>query len=77
MTSPGLRRVAWLGRPICRWRASRPPAAHDVAVGILQTPVQVLMPEQDVEREAFLGIRDRLSRELVAVVELLSPANKH
>ena len=34
------------------------------------------MPEQDVEREAFLGIRDRLSRELVAVVELLSPANK-
>jgi hypothetical protein len=35
------------------------------------------IPDQDVERESFLGIRDRLSRELVTVVELLSPANKH
>lgn len=46
------------------------------AAGILEAPVQVLMPEQDVEREAFLGVRDRLSRELVAVIELLSPSNK-
>lgn len=31
---------------------------------------------RDVERLAFLEVRDRQSRELVAVVELLSPSNK-
>jgi hypothetical protein len=43
----------------------------------LEAPAQVLTPEQDVEREAFLAVRDRLSRELVTVVELISPANKN
>lgn len=30
----------------------------------------------DVERQAFLEIRDRASRELVTVIEVLSPSNK-
>jgi hypothetical protein len=30
----------------------------------------------DVERQAYLEIRDRASRELVAVIEVLSPSNK-
>jgi hypothetical protein len=35
-----------------------------------------LPPAVDTERQAYLEIRDRQSRELVTVLELLSPANK-
>src|SRR5271157_1336526 len=34
------------------------------------------LPELDIERESFLEVRDRQSRELVTVVEVLSPTNK-
>jgi hypothetical protein len=34
------------------------------------------IPEVDVTREAYLEIRDRHTREVVTVVELLSPSNK-
>jgi hypothetical protein len=43
----------------------------------LIAPVQVLLPSVDVEREAFIEIRDRRNRQLVTVIELLSPANKN
>jgi hypothetical protein len=33
-------------------------------------------PAEDIERVPFLEIRDRQSRELVTVIELLSPSNK-
>src|SRR3954447_2649434 len=33
-------------------------------------------PVEDIERVPFLEIRDRQSRELVTVIELLSPSNK-
>lgn len=33
-------------------------------------------PATDIERESFLEIRDRKSRELVTAIELLSPSNK-
>ncbi len=46
------------------------------ATGLLEAPAQVLLPEFDVEGESFLEIRDRQGRQLVAVVELLSPTNK-
>jgi hypothetical protein len=36
----------------------------------------VQIPALDVERLAFVEVRDRKSRELVTVVELLSPSNK-
>ena len=58
----------------------RGPAASDggrsPGLGVLEAPAQVRLPLQDAERLAFLEVRDRHSRELVAVVELLSPSNK-
>lgn len=51
------------------------PARRPDAV-VLQAPAWVGIPARDVERLTFLEVRDRRSRELVAVVELLSPSNK-
>ena len=45
-------------------------------MGLLEAPAQVLLPDNDVEGESFLEIRDRQGRQLVTVVELLSPTNK-
>jgi hypothetical protein len=39
-------------------------------------PARVGLPPLDIERLAFVEVRDRRNRELVTVVELLSPANK-
>lgn len=49
--------------------------AHAPA-GVIAAPAQVQLPAVDVERLAFLEIRDRRSRELITVIELLSPSNK-
>ena len=46
------------------------------ALGVLEAPVEVQLPTQDVERSPYLDIRDRGGRELVTVIELLSPSNK-
>ncbi len=46
------------------------------ALGLLEAPAEVWLPEQDVERVPFLEVRDRQGRELVTVIELLSPSNK-
>ncbi len=46
------------------------------AVGVLEAPVEVEVPRPDIERELFLEIRDRRTRQLVTVLELLSPSNK-
>ena len=46
------------------------------AVGILDAPAQVHIPVQDRRRVPFLEVRDRLGRELITVVEMLSPSNK-
>jgi hypothetical protein len=45
-------------------------------VGLLEAPARVGLPALDVERLAFVEVRDRRNRELVTVVELLSPSNK-
>lgn len=50
--------------------------APRMAVGLMEAPVRVQIPALDVERLAFVEVRDRKSRELVTVVELLSPSNK-
>jgi hypothetical protein len=47
-----------------------------MSLGIIDAPVQVRVPEMDDERESFLTVRDRFSREIITVVELLSPTNK-
>jgi hypothetical protein len=46
------------------------------ALGVLDAPAEVQLPLQDIEQIPFLEIRDRQGRELVTVIELLSPSNK-
>jgi Protein of unknown function (DUF4058) len=46
------------------------------ATGILEAPAHVRVPEVEQERESFLKICDRTSRQVVGVIELLSPTNK-
>jgi hypothetical protein len=46
----------------------------DVSVG--QAPAEGYVPAIDSERLAFVEIRDRRDRQLVTLIELLSPANK-
>lgn len=45
-------------------------------IATLDAPVQVLLPQVQIETETYLEIRDRKNRELVTVIELLSPTNK-
>jgi hypothetical protein len=43
---------------------------------VLDAPVQVRLPTVDVERLSRVEVRDRHNRQLVTVLELLSPSNK-
>ncbi len=54
----------------------RPAAGASAATGLLEAPVQVQLPPVDVERESSIEIRDRRNRQLITVIELLSPSNK-
>ncbi len=45
-------------------------------VGLLEAPAVVRLSIQNVEHIPYLEVRDRLGRELVTVIELLSPSNK-
>jgi hypothetical protein len=47
-----------------------------VGVGLLEAPAKVRLPAQEIEEVPYLEVRDRLGRELVTVIELLSPSNK-
>ena len=49
-----------------------PGPAH-AAAGVIAAPAHVQLPAVDVERLAYIEIRDRRSRELVTVIELLEP----
>jgi Protein of unknown function (DUF4058) len=46
------------------------------ALGLLEAPTEVQLPAQDIERVPFLEVRDRQGRQLLTVIELLSPSNK-
>ena len=56
-------------------------AAHETVIetvtGLLEAPARVRLPAIDRERLSFVEIRDRRDRQLVAVLELLSPSNKY
>ena len=67
-----------LGRPDLSLIRSGASAAGRANLGVLEAPAEVQLPAQDfeVERVPFLEIRDRRGRELVTVIELLSPSNK-
>ena len=66
-----------LGRADLAVTPAHDPGESRPAVGLLDAPARVRIPAVDVEREAFVEIRDRRSRELVCVVELLSSSNKY
>ncbi len=46
------------------------------ATGVLEAPAEVWLRVQEVEKVPFLEVRDRLGRELVTAIELLSPSKK-
>jgi hypothetical protein len=49
----------------------------ETATAVLEAPSYAMIPPAvDVERLSYIEIRDQKSRELVAVIEVLSPANK-
>ena len=52
------------------------PAHVVVGVAEIEAPSHPRLPAEDVERIPFVEIRDRQSRALVTVIELLSPSNK-
>ena len=43
---------------------------------VRRAPVRVRIPSVDLEKHLFLEIRDRVQREIVTVIEMLSPSNK-
>lgn len=51
-------------------------AVGRAALEVLEAPAEVRLPAGDVERVPYLEIRDRRGRQLVTVIELLSPSNK-
>jgi hypothetical protein len=56
---------------------TRPLSGAPRSSEVLDRPTPVRIPTAvDVERHSFLEIRDRRNRELVTVLELLSPSNK-
>ena len=50
--------------------------SSEVETAVLTPATRILIPLVDIERQRYLEIRDRRNREIVAVVELLSPVNK-
>lgn len=66
-----------LGRPDVAVVHGRDAASSHPAGSAVEAPVYGIVPlAVDVERQTFIEIRDRASRELVTVIELLSPSNK-
>ncbi len=67
----------FLGRGDLLVPSLMPPSAQTITAGpLLDAPAEVRVPAVDSEGQSFLEIRDRDSRELVTVIELLSPSNK-
>jgi Protein of unknown function (DUF4058) len=65
-----------IGRPDLSVIKSEWATMGGAAAGVLEAPTQVLLPEQDVESVSYLKVLDRESREVVTVIEMLSPTNK-
>ena len=51
-------------------------ASSKAQTAVLPAPLRVRIHQVDIQRQRYLEIRDRKNRELVAVIELLSPVNK-
>jgi len=50
--------------------------SSEAETAVLTPATRILLPLVDIERQRYLEIRDRRNREIVTVVELLSPVNK-
>ena len=68
---------AFLGRGDITVAGLAPRNHSSAGVGVIEAPTQVELPMQDVERQSFLEIRDRRSRQVITVLEVLSPSNKN
>jgi hypothetical protein len=66
-----------LGRGDVFMAESRSAGDAGSGTALLEAPVSVDLPEIDREFESFIEIRDRRSRQVVTVIELLSPTNKN
>lgn len=55
---------------------SRADAGRQTGTAVLDAPAEGYVPAIDIERLSFVEIRDRRNRQLVTLIELLSPANK-
>jgi hypothetical protein len=65
-----------LGRADVGLAQTARPAGQAATADVRQAPAPVRLPAVDVERHAYIEIRDRQGRPLVTVLELLSPSNK-
>jgi len=61
---------------IVRNPTPRNSSTSNVAVATRTAPIKVTLPMFEEVREAYLEIRDMASKEVVTVIEVLSPANK-
>lgn len=59
-------------------RLARPKDSHESsgATATITSPLMARIPVVDFEKHLFLEIRDRQDRDLITVIEILSPANK-
>jgi hypothetical protein len=57
-------------------RPEHGPTEVVTGVATMTAPARVILPAVETERHRYLEVRDRRTRDLVAVVEMLSPTNK-
>jgi hypothetical protein len=57
-------------------RSSGVPGPSAAGTMLEEAPAQVSLPAVDIERVCYVEIRDRKDRQLITVIELLSPSNK-
>jgi len=70
--------MRFLGRSDVSVTEGRRDRDASTAAGVIEAPAYALAPvAQDVEHHSLLEVRDRRQRDLVAVIELLSPTNKN
>jgi len=65
-----------LGRADLSVAASGVEMHSPASLAIADAPSRVQLPAQEIEEVPYLEVRDRLGRELITVIELLSPSNK-
>jgi hypothetical protein len=65
-----------LGRADISVARPSPSAGTNSSVAVLEAPAQVWLPVYDIERDSYVEIRDRRGRQLITIIELLSPSNK-